>query len=137
MEANDTIYISDWWLSPELFLRRPVDVKPYLEMVENTNQTVETKINTFNSEVLAGLKIVTVTIASTNWSAETDLSGTSTGKYVATKSITGMTAASPVQLLSQISEDEVKIKTTSNNSVEFICDSEPASDIKVSVMFTV
>ena len=35
MEANDTIYISDWWLSPELFLRRPVDVKPYLEMVEN------------------------------------------------------------------------------------------------------
>ena len=112
-------------------------IPTYREMVENTNQTVETKINTFNSEVLAGLKIVTVTIASTNWSAETDLSGTSTGKYVATKSITGMTATSPVQLLSQISEDEVKIKTTSNNSVEFICDSEPASDIKVSVMFTV
>ena len=34
MEANDTIYISDWWLSPELFLKRPVDVKPYLDMVE-------------------------------------------------------------------------------------------------------
>lgn len=111
-------------------------IPTYKEMVENTNQTVETKINTFDSEVLAGLKIVTVTIATTNWSAETDLSGTSTGKYVATKSITGMTATSPVQLLSQISEDEVKIKTTSNNSVEFICDTEPASDIKVSVMFT-
>jgi hypothetical protein len=47
-----------------------------------------------------------------------------------------MTDTSPVQLLSQISEDEVKIKTTSNNSVEFVCDTEPASDIKVSVMFT-
>ena len=35
MEANDTIYISDWWLSPELFLKRPVDVKPYLDMVKN------------------------------------------------------------------------------------------------------
>ena len=35
MEANNTIYISDWWLSPEVFLRRPVNVTPYLEMVKN------------------------------------------------------------------------------------------------------
>ena len=35
MEANNTIYISDWWLSPEVFLLRPVDVNPYLEMVKN------------------------------------------------------------------------------------------------------
>ena len=35
MEANNSIYISDWWLSPEVFLRRPVNVKPYLEMVNN------------------------------------------------------------------------------------------------------
>ena len=44
MEANNSIYISDWWLSPEVFLRRPVDVIPYLEMVKNeiiTNDQVE------------------------------------------------------------------------------------------------
>ena len=35
MKANNSIYISDWWLSPEVFLRRPVNVKPYLEMVNN------------------------------------------------------------------------------------------------------
>ena len=44
MEANNSIYISDWWLSPEVFLRRPVNITPYLEMVENkilTNDQVE------------------------------------------------------------------------------------------------
>ena len=35
MEANSSIYITDWWLSPEIFLRRPVDITPYLEMVKN------------------------------------------------------------------------------------------------------
>ena len=35
MEANNSIYITDWWLSPEVFLRRPVNVTPYLEMVKN------------------------------------------------------------------------------------------------------
>ncbi len=35
MEAKNSIYITDWWLSPEVFLRRPVDVTPYLEMVKN------------------------------------------------------------------------------------------------------
>ena len=35
MAANNSIYITDWWLSPEVFLRRPVDITPYLEMVKN------------------------------------------------------------------------------------------------------
>ena len=35
MEAKSSIYITDWWLSPELFLRRPVNVTPYLEMAKN------------------------------------------------------------------------------------------------------
>ena len=35
MEANNSIYITDWWMSPEVFLRRPVDVTPYLKMAEN------------------------------------------------------------------------------------------------------
>ena len=34
MHANNTIFISDWWLSPEVFLRRPVNVTPYLDMIQ-------------------------------------------------------------------------------------------------------
>ena len=34
MNAKESIYITDWWLSPELFLIRPVDEKVYLEMAE-------------------------------------------------------------------------------------------------------
>ena len=34
MQANNTIYISDWWLSPEVFLRRPVNVTTYYDMVK-------------------------------------------------------------------------------------------------------
>ena len=32
MEAKQTIFITDWWMSPEVFLLRPVDEKIYLEM---------------------------------------------------------------------------------------------------------
>jgi phospholipase D1/2 len=28
-KAKETVYITDWWLSPELFLKRPVDVRPF------------------------------------------------------------------------------------------------------------
>ena len=34
MNAKESIYISDWWLSPELFLVRPVNEKVYLDMAE-------------------------------------------------------------------------------------------------------
>ena len=35
MSAKESIYISGFWLSPELFLRRPVDEKIYIEMDNN------------------------------------------------------------------------------------------------------
>ena len=34
MEAKSSIYIADWWLSPEVFLRRPVYDKTYIDMAE-------------------------------------------------------------------------------------------------------
>ena len=35
MEAKQSIYITDWWMSPEVFLLRPVDEKIYLSMQQN------------------------------------------------------------------------------------------------------
>jgi len=35
MGARYSIYITDWWMSPEVFLRRPVNEKPYIQMAEN------------------------------------------------------------------------------------------------------
>ena len=34
MEAKQSIFITDWWMSPEVFLLRPVDEKIYLQMVQ-------------------------------------------------------------------------------------------------------
>ena len=34
MEAKSSIYITDWWMSPEVFLRRPVCDKIYIDMAE-------------------------------------------------------------------------------------------------------
>ena len=34
MAAEKCIYITDWWMSPEVFLKRPVDTKIYLDMKE-------------------------------------------------------------------------------------------------------
>ena len=34
MDAKKCIYITDWWMSPEVFLRRPVDEKIYIEMAK-------------------------------------------------------------------------------------------------------
>ena len=34
MPAEKCIYITDWWMSPEVFLKRPVDTKIYLDMKE-------------------------------------------------------------------------------------------------------
>ena len=41
MNAKESIFITDWWLSPELFLIRPVDEKVYLEMAEKKILTKE------------------------------------------------------------------------------------------------
>ena len=35
MSAKNYIYITDWWMSPELFLLRPVNEKIYLDMAKN------------------------------------------------------------------------------------------------------
>ena len=34
MDAKYSIYITDWWMSPEVFLRRPVYEKEYIDMAE-------------------------------------------------------------------------------------------------------
>ena len=39
MEANQTIFITDWWMSPEVFLLRPVDEKIYLDMKQKNEIT--------------------------------------------------------------------------------------------------
>ena len=93
--------------------------------------SADTAARTFNETNLASLKIVSVTIASNNWSLDSG-----TNKYKASKSISGITATSPVQLLVQNSGYEISINTVSSGSITFVCDSEPSSDIKVSVMFT-
>ena len=35
MGAKYTIYITDWWMSPEVFLRRPVNESQYIQMANN------------------------------------------------------------------------------------------------------
>ena len=63
MEANNTIYISDWWMSPEVFLRRPVDITPYLQMDKNeiiTNDQVKNMtrlMDVLNYKAKQGVKI--------------------------------------------------------------------------------
>ena len=41
MDAKQSIYITDWWMSPEVFLLRPVDEKIYLEMNKEGKITKE------------------------------------------------------------------------------------------------
>ena len=63
MQANNSIYISDWWLSPELFLIRPVNIAPYLEMVKNNiieNDKIENMtrlMDVLNYKAKQGVKI--------------------------------------------------------------------------------
>ena len=42
MDAKQSIFITDWWLSPEVFLLRPVDEKIYLEMSKTKQKTNKT-----------------------------------------------------------------------------------------------
>ena len=63
MEANNSIYIADWWLSPEVFLRRPVNVTQYLEMVKNKiinndqEQNITRLMDVLNYKAKQGVKI--------------------------------------------------------------------------------
>ena len=62
-EANNSIYITDWWLSPEVFLRRPVNVTQYLEMVKNKiinndqEQNMTRLMDVLNYKAKQGVKI--------------------------------------------------------------------------------
>ena len=63
MESNNSIYIADWWLSPEVFLRRPVNVTRYLEMVKNKKinndqeQNMTRLMDVLNYKAKQGVKI--------------------------------------------------------------------------------
>jgi hypothetical protein len=35
------IYITDWWLSPELYLKRPVNVREFVEETENKKSRLD------------------------------------------------------------------------------------------------
>lgn len=106
-------------------------IPTYKEM----NAAVETKLSLFETNNLSNLKIITLTISPSDWMAVED-NGVATGKYKATKTVTGITATSPVQLLTQLSTLEIKITEISSNSISLSSDTQPDSDLKVSVMFT-
>ena len=40
MKAEESIFITDWWLSPEVWLTRPVKMSPYL-VIENHNKKIK------------------------------------------------------------------------------------------------
>ena len=63
MEAKYTIFITDWWMSPELFLRRPVDEKIYIEMskskilTKNFGEEMTRLMDILNYKAQQGVKI--------------------------------------------------------------------------------
>ena len=62
MEAKNSIYITDWWLSPEIFLIRPVNETTYIEMQkagEVTRQlnNISRLIEILNYKAKEGIKI--------------------------------------------------------------------------------
>ena len=89
--------------------------------------------SSFNAR-LSTLKCVSLTIETSDWTAEED-NGTATGNYLATKTVTGITETSPVQMISQLGS-EIQINAISTDSVTFIATSQPDLNINVSIMFT-
>ena len=63
MEAKQTIFITDWWMSPEVFLLRPVDEKIYLDMKEkgeitrNLGNKMTRLMDVLNYKAKQGVKI--------------------------------------------------------------------------------
>ena len=63
MDAKNSIYITDWWMSPELFLLRPVDEKIYLNMKEqglittNLGNKISRLMDILNLKAKQGVKI--------------------------------------------------------------------------------
>ena len=121
---NNKIYKSGY------SLERLQKLVTYREATSFLNGQFDSSFNTR----LSTLKCVSLTIETSEWTAEED-NGTATGNYLATKTVTGITATSPVQMISQL-ESEIKINSISTDSVTFIATSQPDSNINISIMFT-
>ena len=63
MEAKQSIFITDWWMSPEVFLLRPVDEKIYLQMAQegkitkNLGNKMTRLMDVLNYKAQEGVKI--------------------------------------------------------------------------------
>ena len=63
MDAKYSIYITDWWMSPEVFLRRPVYEKEYIDMAEkklktrNFGQNMSRLMDVLNFKALQGVQV--------------------------------------------------------------------------------
>ena len=63
MEAKSSIYITDWWMSPEVFLRRPVYEKEYIDMAEkklitkNFGQNMTRLMDVLNYKARQGVQV--------------------------------------------------------------------------------
>ena len=57
-EAQETIYIADWWLSPELFLRRP----PFMAQEWRLDHILKRRAE-------AGVKIYVIVYKEVSWCA--------------------------------------------------------------------
>ena len=98
------------------------------------NTEINGQFSQYVSTQLGGLKTITTIVATTDWTAEEE-SGTPTGNYLATITASGITASSPVQLMTQLTDLEIEISEISSNSVTLIANSEPQSDIRIGIMF--
>ena len=111
-------------------LKRLQKTVTYREM----NTEINGQFSQYVSTQLSGLKTITTIVATTDWTAEEE-SGTPTGNYLATVTASGITASSPVQLMTQLTNLEIEISEISSNSVTLIANSEPQSDIRIGIMF--
>ena len=93
-----------------------------------------TNFDSYFNTRLSTLKCISLIIETSEWTVEED-NGTATGNYLATKTVTGITGTSPVQMISQLGS-EIQINSISTDSVTFIATSQPDSNINVSIMFT-
>ena len=121
---NNKIYKSGY------SLERLQKLVTYREATSFLNGQFDSSFNTR----LSTLKCVSLTIETSEWTAEED-NGTATGNYLATKTVTGITGTSPVQMISQLGS-EIQINSISTDSVTFIATSQPDSNINISIMFT-
>ena len=97
------------------------------------------KFDNYVAEQFAGLKLLSFTITSNEWTAEEEDGGDGTmvptGNYIKQLSVTGMKVSSPVQLMTQLSDLDIEISAVASNSVTLITNTQPQSDVRVAIMF--